>query len=61
MEEAQAAQLDPVAFRKKVLDVLAVLQSPDATEALKGEALRSIVSYIVYNKTAQRLEVYFYC
>ena len=61
LEEAQAAQLDPVAFRKKVLDVLAVLQSPDATEALKGEALRSIVSYIVYNKPAQRLEVYFYC
>ena len=59
-EEAQAAQMDPVAFRKKVLDVLAVLQSPDSTEALKGEALRSIVSYIVYNKPAQRLEVYFY-
>ena len=59
-EEAQAQQLDPIVFRKKVLDVLAVLQSPDATEALKGEALRSIVSYIVYNKPAQRLEVYFY-
>lgn len=60
MQEAQAAQLDPVVFRKKVLDVLAVLQSPDATEATKGEALRSIVSYIVYNKPANRLEVYFY-
>ena len=59
-EEAQTQQLDPIVFRKKVLDVLAVLQSPDSTEALKGEALRSIVSYIVYNKPAQRLEVYFY-
>lgn len=59
-EEARAAQLDPLEFREKVLHVLDVIQSPDATEAAKGEALRSVVSYIVYNKPAQRLEVYFY-
>lgn len=54
------ATLDPFAFREKVLDVLQIVKSPDQTPAAKNTALRSIVSYIVYNKPAQRLEVYFY-
>jgi hypothetical protein len=59
-EEAKTRQLDPLAFQKRVLDVLRILESPDATEAAKGQALRSIVSYIVYNKPARRLEVFYY-
>lgn len=59
---SQALQeaLDPLAMRQKVLHVLDVIQSPDATEAAKNEALRSIISYIVYNKPSKQLEVYFY-
>lgn len=60
LKEAESRQFDPLAFRDKVLDVLAVIKSPDASEATKGEALRSVISYIVYDKPAQRLEVYFY-
>ena len=58
--QAQQDALDPLSFREKVLHVLDVIQSPDVSEAAKNEALRSIISYIVYNKPAQRLEVFFY-
>ena len=57
---AEAAQLDPVAFGKKVADVLALIKDPSASEASKNEALRSIISYIVYEKPAHRLAIYFY-
>lgn len=58
--DVQQAALDPLQFREKVLHVLDVIQSPDVSEAAKNEALRSIISYIVYNKPSQRLEIYFY-
>lgn len=58
--EAQAKEIKPEEYRRRVLRVLEILDSPDATEAAKGEALRSIVSFIVYNKPASRLEIYFY-
>ena len=58
--EAQAQQLDPVAFRKKVLQVLEVLQSPDSTEASKSAALKSVISYIIFDKKANKLQVFYY-
>lgn len=60
-EQAAAAQsLDPLAFRKKVADVVAVLKDPTKSEASKNEALKTVVSYIVYEKPANRLAVFFY-
>ena len=58
--EARAKALDPLAFREKVQAVLAVLQDPAQDEAAKNAALKTIVSYIVYDKPAKRLAVYFY-
>lgn len=52
--------VDPAVFRARVVDVLDILRSPDATEAEKNAALRSVVSYIVYDKPHQRLNLYFY-
>ena len=54
------AQLRPEAMREKVLDVLRVVKDPDQPEMAKNAALRTVISYIVYNKPAQALEVYFY-
>lgn len=59
-EKAQAAALDPSAFRSRVLSVLDVLKDPDQTEAAKSAALRSIVSYIVYDKPNSRIILYFF-
>ena len=57
---ARAKALDPLAFREKVQAVLAVLQDPTQDEAAKNAALKTVVSYIVYDKPAKRLAVYFY-
>lgn len=59
-EKAQADALDPVAFRSRVLSVLDIIKDPDQTEAAKAAALRSIVSYIVYDKPESRLSIYFF-
>ena len=58
--DARAKALDPLAFREKVQAVLAVLQDPAQDEAAKNAALKTVVSYIVYDKPAKRLAVYFY-
>lgn len=63
-KEAAAEQPAPVfdvdAFRSKVIDVLSVLKSPSASEQAKNSALKSVVSYIVYEKAHSRLAVYYY-
>lgn len=58
--QEQKKPVDLLARLEKVLQVLDVIRSPDATEAAKNEALRSVVSYIVYDKPNQRMEIYFY-
>lgn len=58
--DAQRKALDPHAFAKKVQEVLEVIKDPEQSEAAKNEALKTVVSYIVYEKEAKRLAVYFY-
>lgn len=58
--EAPAPEVDMDAFRKKVVDVLELLRSDTATEAAKNEALKSIITHIVYEKARSRLAIYFY-
>ena len=60
-EAALIAQTsDPKNMQAKILSILDLIRSPDATEAAKNAALRSVISYIVYDKDAPRLELYFY-
>lgn len=55
-----APVVSPAAYRERVLSVLDLIKSPDATEAEKNAALKSVLSYIVYDKPNARLELYFY-
>lgn len=64
--EAQASaqavpeSFDKAAFAKKVLDVVSMISRDDVSEAAKNEALRTVVSHIVYRKPENRLEIFFY-
>lgn len=58
--EQSARALVPKDMQAKIYSVLELLRSPDASEAAKNAALRSILSYIVYEKPNNRLALYFY-
>ena len=58
--DARAKALDPLAFAQKVQAVLEILKDPAQDEAAKNAALKTVVSYIVYDKPTKRLAVYFY-
>ena len=57
---AQAGTLQPVAFRETVLNVLQIVKDPQQSESAKNAALRSVLSYIVYEKPENRLALYFF-
>ena len=59
MSELERETLKPADMKKKVSDVLAIIQDPTVSEAAKGEALRSILSYIVYQKSTNQLQLFF--
>lgn len=52
--------VDNKIFAKKVLSVLDFISSPDVSEQAKNEALRSIISKIIYVKPENRLDIIFY-
>lgn len=60
MPAPEAKTFDKIEFAKKVSSVLRQVKSPDVSETAKNEALRTIISKIVYNKSAQNLDIYFY-
>lgn len=45
---------------KKTANVLDIIKSPDLSEAVKNEALRSIIDHIVYEKDKQNLAIFYY-
>ncbi len=51
--------VDNEIFAKKVVSVLDFIKSPDVTEQAKNEALRSIISKIIYVKSENRLDIIF--
>ncbi|MDE6384584.1 MAG: recombinase family protein [Eubacterium sp.] len=51
--------VDNEIFAKKVVSVLDFIKSPDVTEQAKNEALRSIISKIIYVKPENRLDIIF--
>ena len=54
-----AAAPSAAAMQARTRDVLQILKSPTVSEAEKNAALRSILSHIVYDKPASRLDLYF--
>ena len=59
LAEAEAAALTPEDMKRKVRDVLEILRDECATEAEKNEALRSVLSHIVYSKPTNQLRLFF--
>lgn len=53
-------RLDINAFRKRVIDVYSILHSETATTLEKNSALKTVIEKIVYNKSDQELEFYYY-
>lgn len=47
-------------YSKKVMNVIKLIESPDITPQAKNEALRTIISKIVFNKANSTLDIYFY-
>ena len=50
----------PKKFVDKVANVLKTIKSPETDEAVKNEALRSVIDHITYEKEANNLAIYFY-
>lgn len=55
-----ASSFDKSAFAQKVLDVVSLITRDDVTESAKNEALRTIVSHIVFHKPENTLDIFFY-
>lgn len=51
---------DKKTYIKKIINVLDIIRNPKQSEVVKSEALRSIIRKIVFNKTNNSFEVYFY-
>lgn len=52
--------IDTKLYCKKIFEVLKIVKNKNRTEAEKNTALRSIIQKIIFNKTQNRFEVYFY-
>lgn len=59
-EKNTPAIIDVQEYKARVLDVLDIIKSDSVSEADKNTALKSIISYIVYEKANNRLALYFY-
>lgn len=59
-QEQPQETFDPKKYAKRVTKVIKLIESPDATPQMKNEALRTIISKIVFNKANQSLDIYFY-
>ena len=59
-QQSAPAPVNIPSYKKKVLKVLDIIKDDSTTEAAKNAALKSIISYIVYEKQNHRLAIYFY-
>lgn len=53
-------KIDIKNYQRRILDVLKVVKNPKEAEEVKNSALRTIVEKIVFNKSTNNFEVYFY-
>lgn len=59
-QEPQATkEIDKVAYTQKIADVLKLIKDPSTEEAVKNQALRSVVSNIVFNKKENSLDIHY--
>lgn len=59
-QEQPKETFDPKKYATKVMNVIKLIESPDVTPQAKNEALRTIISKIVFNKAKSTLDIYFY-
>lgn len=61
-ETAETAnpKLDKKDFSKRIVNVIDFIKSPEVPEKAKNEALRTIISKIIYVKAENRLDIIFY-
>lgn len=59
-EEKPQQSFNPKKYATKVMNVIKLIESPDVTPQAKNEALRTIISKIVFNKANSTLDIYFY-
>lgn len=59
-EQQPTAEFDAAAYARRVAEVLVEVKDPTVSEETKNDALRSILSKVVYDKPAQHLTLYFY-
>ncbi len=63
LEEAAAASVPRInkkEYREQVIDVLKTVRNKNQPEHIKNAALRTIIEHIVFNKSKNSFEVYFY-
>ncbi len=53
-------KVDKKAFKKKLMNVLKIIEDPSQNESTKNSALRTVVEKIVFNKKQNRFEIFFY-
>lgn len=53
-------EIDIASYTKKLSDVLNIIKNPNSEEAVKNQALRSVVSEIVFNKKENRLDIHYH-
>ena len=58
--EAPITEINPDDYAKKVIEVLNIIKSDDASETAKSEALHTIVDKVVYEKAKGNLAIYFH-
>ena len=58
--KADSSKVNKKEFSKRVINVLDFIKSPDVSEQAKNEALRTIISKIIYVKLENRLDIIFY-
>lgn len=59
-EKADCNKVSKKEFSRRVINVLDFIKSPDVSEQAKNEALRTIISKIIYVKPENRLDIIFY-
>jgi hypothetical protein len=57
--ETNTPGIDLKAYAEKIGDVIKYIKRTDITEKAKNEAIRTVISKVVYHKLTQSLAIYF--
>ncbi len=60
-KESAKPQINKTEYANRILQVIQIIESPTVSEQAKNEALRSILSKIVFVKPSNEFQLYFYC